>query len=155
MACHCLREIARFRNGDPRAEAQRLHQLDEDDPRLDGKDIVLFVQPAVLAFGSVHGEHYDQSKVRAAANVLVNDRTAHTKHEQPTKFSRSIKAKGLEEADRFSKAGRSINPEKPIWMKRPSSVESSGHFEKRPDRKNDDDDNDDDDDEDPMVLDTK
>ncbi|PYH83256.1 hypothetical protein BO82DRAFT_250204, partial [Aspergillus uvarum CBS 121591] len=72
MICYNLYQLQNFWNGDPIAEAHRLHHLDDDDKRLDGTNIVLFVQPAVVAFGSVHGEHYDESKVWAAATVLVD-----------------------------------------------------------------------------------
>ncbi|RAK82020.1 uncharacterized protein BO72DRAFT_338545, partial [Aspergillus fijiensis CBS 313.89] len=71
MDCYSLYEFPQFCNGDPMVEAHRLHHLDNGDARLDGADNVLVVFPAVVAFGSVHGEHYDQSMVWAAATVLV------------------------------------------------------------------------------------
>ncbi|KAL4734479.1 hypothetical protein BDV11DRAFT_198112 [Aspergillus similis] len=63
-----------FDVSDPVMRAHRLHQLDEDDHKLDGKEIVLFLQPAVLAFGSENAEHYDQYKVWASAVVVVGKR---------------------------------------------------------------------------------
>ncbi|RAL13364.1 uncharacterized protein BO97DRAFT_423570 [Aspergillus homomorphus CBS 101889] len=75
MACYSLCKLPQFQAEDTRMEAHRLHHLDDDDRRLDGRRIILFVQPAVIAFGSVHGEHYDQWKVWAAATVLVEGTT--------------------------------------------------------------------------------
>ncbi|KAL4811958.1 hypothetical protein BDW67DRAFT_194082 [Aspergillus spinulosporus] len=63
-----------FDVGDPVMRAHQLHRLDEGDHKLDGKQIVLFVQPAVLAYGSNDAEHYDQYRVWAPAIVFVEGR---------------------------------------------------------------------------------
>jgi hypothetical protein len=54
--------------------AHRLHLLDEDDTRLDGKRILLCVQPAILAFGSENAEHYNQHKVWSPAVVVMHEK---------------------------------------------------------------------------------
>ncbi|RAH43078.1 uncharacterized protein BO95DRAFT_369359 [Aspergillus brunneoviolaceus CBS 621.78] len=101
MICYSLDQVDYFWNGDPIAEAHRLHHLDDDDGRLDGTDIVLFVQPALVAFGSVHGEHDDESKIWAAATVLVSDRIADTEPDQSFEMSSSIKAEELDQGKIF------------------------------------------------------
>ncbi|OOF90596.1 hypothetical protein ASPCADRAFT_135053 [Aspergillus carbonarius ITEM 5010] len=73
MTCHGLHHLKAFHASSEQMTAHRLHQLDEDDDRLDGSTILLCVQPLVLAFGNEHGEHYDISKVWAKATVVVAD----------------------------------------------------------------------------------
>ncbi|PYI02702.1 hypothetical protein BO78DRAFT_410411 [Aspergillus sclerotiicarbonarius CBS 121057] len=73
MKCHGLHHLRTFHSSSEQMTAHRLHQLDEDDNRLDGNTILLCIQPLVLAFGNEHGEHYDISKVWAKATVLVAD----------------------------------------------------------------------------------
>ncbi|PYI31865.1 hypothetical protein BP00DRAFT_395567 [Aspergillus indologenus CBS 114.80] len=138
MVCYSRYEIPRFWNGDSLVEAHRLHHLDEDDTRLDGTDIVLVVYPAVVAFGSVHGEHYDQSKVWAAATVLVNDQFADTKQEHSLKISNSIKVEESDQAKILPKAEKPMKLEERITVGRsirvevPVKVESSGSVERCP-----------------------
>ncbi|KAL4745918.1 hypothetical protein BDW72DRAFT_198191 [Aspergillus terricola var. indicus] len=72
IATRTLHELPRFRIENEELSAHRLHHLDEDDTRLDGKEALLLVQPAILAFGSESAEHYDQHKVWAPAVVLLD-----------------------------------------------------------------------------------
>lgn len=135
MICYSLDQVEHFWNGDPIAEAHRLHHLDDDDGRLDGTGIVLFVQPAVVAFGSVHGEHYDESKIWAAATVLVNDKITDTEPEQFIEMCSSIRAKeldqerGLFETESFIKleerisVGKSVRVEVPVKVEKHVKVE--------------------------------
>lgn len=53
--------------------AHRLHKLDDDDHRLDGKRVVAVIQPAIGASGDHEGQNYDQYKVWSKAVVLVDD----------------------------------------------------------------------------------
>jgi len=73
IASHGLQRLHKFRASSSLMTAHRLHHLDEDDKRLDGRKILLCIQPAVLAFGNENGENYDKSKVWAKAIVLVED----------------------------------------------------------------------------------
>lgn len=73
MVCKSQGDLPIFNATSSVMSAHRLHKLDEDDTRLDGKKVLLVVQPAVLAFGDENGESYDQSKVWARANVLVDE----------------------------------------------------------------------------------
>lgn len=66
------RKLPEFHVSNPQMSAHRLHQLDEDDTQLDGKPILLFVQPAVLAYGNEDAENYDCSKVWARATVIID-----------------------------------------------------------------------------------
>ncbi|KAH8689554.1 hypothetical protein BGW36DRAFT_308588 [Talaromyces proteolyticus] len=68
-------ELPKFYISNPKTEAHSLHHLDEDDTRLDGKDVLLFVQPAVVAFGNEDAENYDRSKIWAPATVMVDERS--------------------------------------------------------------------------------
>ncbi|EGD88097.2 hypothetical protein H112_04579 [Trichophyton rubrum D6] len=52
----------------------RIHRLDEGENKLDGKEILVIIQPAVVAFGNDDGENYDKRKVWSPAIVLVNDK---------------------------------------------------------------------------------
>ncbi|KAL4987330.1 hypothetical protein BDW68DRAFT_197518 [Aspergillus falconensis] len=72
IAIRTLHELPLFRIENEELSAHRLHHLDEDDTRLDGKEALLLVQPAILAFGSESAEHYDQHKVWAPAVVLLD-----------------------------------------------------------------------------------
>jgi hypothetical protein len=71
IVCESQGSVPVFGVTNPVVRAHRLHQLDEDDRRLDGKEILLFLQPAILAFGSETAEHYDKYKVWAPAVVVV------------------------------------------------------------------------------------
>ena len=53
--------------------AHRLHKLDDDDHRLDGKPIIAVIQPGIVAYGDNNGENYDKRKVWAKAVVLVDE----------------------------------------------------------------------------------
>ncbi|KAL4995031.1 hypothetical protein BDV10DRAFT_188493 [Aspergillus recurvatus] len=72
IAVRTLHELPLFGIENQELSAHRLHHLDEDDTRLDGKEALLLVQPAILAFGSESAEHYDQHKVWAPAVVLLD-----------------------------------------------------------------------------------
>ncbi|KAL6229766.1 hypothetical protein BDW75DRAFT_224462 [Aspergillus navahoensis] len=72
MAVRTLPELPLFSIENEELSAHRLHHLDEEDTRLDGKEALLLVQPAILAFGSESAEHYDQRKVWAPAVVLLD-----------------------------------------------------------------------------------
>ncbi|RAH64720.1 uncharacterized protein BO66DRAFT_463742 [Aspergillus aculeatinus CBS 121060] len=152
MGCYSLYELPQFCNGDPMVEAHRLHHLDDGDARLDCANNVLVVFPAVVAYGSVHGEHYDQSKVWAAATVLVNNQTADTKQAHSRKMSSSIKVEEFDQAKILPKAENSmklkdcITVGKSPRVEAPVKVESCGSVEKRPRVEYEDAD-------DPMVLD--
>lgn len=50
-----------FAIASPIMVAHRLHHLDEEDRRLDGKQVLLVFRPVVLAFGTVNAEHYETS----------------------------------------------------------------------------------------------
>ncbi|RAL15261.1 uncharacterized protein BO97DRAFT_306971, partial [Aspergillus homomorphus CBS 101889] len=52
--------------------AHRLHKLDENDHRLDGMNVLLCVQPAIVAYGSENEEPYDQPKVWARSVMLID-----------------------------------------------------------------------------------
>ncbi|RAH86011.1 hypothetical protein BO86DRAFT_395457 [Aspergillus japonicus CBS 114.51] len=139
MVCYSLYQLQNFWNGDPVAEAHRLHHLDDDDKRLDGTNIVLFVQPAVVAFGSVHGEHYDQSKIWAAATVLVVGKIADTEPEKFIEISSSIKAEepnqpteSLPKAEKPMKLEERITVGSSIRVEVPVKVESSGSVKRCP-----------------------
>ena len=73
IASHGLQRLHEFDSSSLLMTAHRLHHLDEDDNRLDGRKILLCTQPAVLASGNENGENYDKSKVWAKAIVLVED----------------------------------------------------------------------------------
>lgn len=53
--------------------AHRLHHLDDGDKRLDGRKVLLCVQPAILAFGNSNAEEYHRPKVWAKAIMLVDE----------------------------------------------------------------------------------
>ncbi|KAL4948274.1 hypothetical protein BDW69DRAFT_199013 [Aspergillus filifer] len=72
IAVRTLHELPLFKIENEELSAHRLHHLDEDDTRLDGKEALLLVQPAISAFGSESAEHYDQRKVWAPAVVLLD-----------------------------------------------------------------------------------
>ncbi|KAG2027435.1 hypothetical protein GB937_001178 [Aspergillus fischeri] len=74
MTCQSLEELPPFTVSNPIMRAHRLHRLDEDDKRLDGKRILLCVQPAILAFGSENAEHYNQHKIWSPAVVVVREK---------------------------------------------------------------------------------
>ncbi|KAL4863292.1 hypothetical protein BDV12DRAFT_30170 [Aspergillus spectabilis] len=67
-----LQDLPPFTIASEEMGAHRLHHLDEDDMRLDGKEALLLLQPAILAFGSERADHYDQHKVWAPAVVLLD-----------------------------------------------------------------------------------
>ncbi|PYH85304.1 hypothetical protein BO82DRAFT_424066 [Aspergillus uvarum CBS 121591] len=63
LRCLTLKQLPTFQSSNGLMCAHRLHQLDEYDQRLDGKNVILCVQPAIVAYGNENGEHYGQSKV--------------------------------------------------------------------------------------------
>ncbi|KAL4933395.1 uncharacterized protein BDV17DRAFT_251822 [Aspergillus undulatus] len=71
IATHKLHDLPWFTVTSALMEVHRLQHLDEDDTSMDGKGILLVVQPAVLAFGSEDADRYDEYKVWAPAVVLV------------------------------------------------------------------------------------
>ncbi|PLB48505.1 hypothetical protein P170DRAFT_448191 [Aspergillus steynii IBT 23096] len=72
MAVRSQRDLPVFTVSSSVMSAHRLHQLDEDDQRLDGSKVLLVVQPAVLACGDENAESYHQWKTWTPANVLVD-----------------------------------------------------------------------------------
>ncbi|KDB20986.1 hypothetical protein H109_07065 [Trichophyton interdigitale MR816] len=76
MACNSVfaGNTRAFLHTDPSMIAHRLHQLDEGENKLDGKEILLIIQPAVVAFGNEDGENYDKQKIWSPAIVLVNEK---------------------------------------------------------------------------------
>jgi myosin heavy subunit len=73
LRCEGLRELKdrTFRNGSPIMEAHRLHKLDDEDPRLDGRPISIVIQPTVLAIGNHEGEFMDPARPRVLAKAVV------------------------------------------------------------------------------------
>jgi hypothetical protein len=69
-----LRDLPRFFNDREDVGAHALHRLEEEDVRLDGKQVIAVIQPTLLAFGNDEAEHYDQHKVWAKAMVLIDER---------------------------------------------------------------------------------
>lgn len=53
--------------------AHRLHHLDDDDHRLDGKPIIAVIQPGIVAWGDNDGVKYDKFRVWSKAVVMVDD----------------------------------------------------------------------------------
>jgi len=72
--CHYLRELqsAKFHFNSPRVEAHRLYKLEDGDPRLNDRDIVMVIYPAMLASGNVDGEGYDEERVLVKATVWLS-----------------------------------------------------------------------------------
>ena len=73
MKFHNLHGLQRFRTGNPAMTAHPLQHLSEDDERLDGKRVLLVVQPAVVAYGDEEAQNYDMCKVWAKGVVLVDE----------------------------------------------------------------------------------
>ncbi|PLB43424.1 hypothetical protein P170DRAFT_431366 [Aspergillus steynii IBT 23096] len=73
MKFHNLHGLKRFRTGNPAMTAHPLQHLSEDDERLDGKRVLLVVQPAVVAYGDEEAQNYDMCKVWAKGVVLVDE----------------------------------------------------------------------------------
>ncbi|KAE8364463.1 hypothetical protein BDV27DRAFT_172353 [Aspergillus caelatus] len=69
----CWIEYHDFAINHRKMSAHRLHHLDEDDTRLDGKKVLLFIQPAILAYGTADGQDYNQRKVWMRATVVVDE----------------------------------------------------------------------------------
>lgn len=74
MDCWGQQRLPVFQIANPALSAHRLHQLDEEDLKLDGKKTLLVVQPAIIAFGSENAEYYDRSKIWAPAIVVVDEK---------------------------------------------------------------------------------
>jgi len=53
--------------------AHRLHHLDDEDERLDGKEILLCVQPTIIAKGNKDAEDYDKIKGWAKATMFLKE----------------------------------------------------------------------------------
>lgn len=53
--------------------AHRLHHLDDEDERLDGKKVLLCVQPAIIAKGNQDAEDYDKIKGWAKATMFLDE----------------------------------------------------------------------------------
>jgi hypothetical protein len=75
MRRYHLSELADFRTDHSMVTAHRLHHLDEDDHRLNGKKILAVIQPAIVAFGNEDAEHYNNGKIWAKAVVIVDEST--------------------------------------------------------------------------------
>ncbi|KAJ5587552.1 uncharacterized protein N7459_003317 [Penicillium hispanicum] len=54
---------------------QLRYEVGIDDTRLDGKQILLYVQPAIVAFGNIYLQHYDLHKVWCKARVILDEAT--------------------------------------------------------------------------------
>lgn len=68
-----LRKMKLFYHKNPLSTAHRLHHLDEDDDKFDGKAILAIIQPAVVAYGNEDAENYGKGKVWSPAIVLVDE----------------------------------------------------------------------------------
>ncbi|OQE32199.1 hypothetical protein PENSTE_c001G02688 [Penicillium steckii] len=53
--------------------AHRLHHLDDEDERLDGKKVLLCVQPAIIAKGNQDAEDYDKIKGWAKVTMFLDE----------------------------------------------------------------------------------
>ncbi|KAE8385413.1 hypothetical protein BDV23DRAFT_164985 [Aspergillus alliaceus] len=73
MRCYCLDELAVFRVEHPVMSAHSIHRQHGNDSRLDGKNALIIVQPAIVAFGNEYAEHYDLCKVWAKGIILVDE----------------------------------------------------------------------------------
>lgn len=73
MKFHNLQGLRRFRTGNPAMTAHPLQHLSEDDERLDGKRVLLVVQPAVVSYGNEDAQNYDLCKVWTKGVVLVDE----------------------------------------------------------------------------------
>jgi hypothetical protein len=72
MECKGLEALPVF-NDNGTMRAHRLHQLDEDDDRLNGKNVLVVIQPLVVAYGTEDAEDYDKEKTWARAIVLIEE----------------------------------------------------------------------------------
>ncbi|KAE8352261.1 hypothetical protein BDV28DRAFT_4764 [Aspergillus coremiiformis] len=75
MKCYFLDDLAVFRTDHPVMSAHTLHRHHGNDTRLDGKNGLIVVHPAVVAFGNEYAEHYDLCKVWAKSIILVDEHT--------------------------------------------------------------------------------
>ncbi|KNG88769.1 hypothetical protein ANOM_002795 [Aspergillus nomiae NRRL 13137] len=73
MRCYCMDELPIFRAEHPVMSAHALHRPRGDDTRLDGKNALIIVHPAIVAFGNEYAEHYDLCKVWAKGIILVDE----------------------------------------------------------------------------------
>jgi hypothetical protein len=73
IRCYGQQDLQVFDVNSPMMSAHRLHRLDDDDHRLDGKMVLASIHPAVLAFGNEDAEDYDVSKTWMPAVVLVGN----------------------------------------------------------------------------------
>jgi hypothetical protein len=73
IRCYGQQDLQVFDVDSPIMSAHRLHRLDDNDHRLDGKMVLASIQPAVLAFGNEDAEYYDVSKTWMPAVVLVGN----------------------------------------------------------------------------------
>lgn len=73
MRCYDLKDLKVFSRDNAFMTAHRLHHLDEDDDRLNGKKVLAVTQPAIVAYGNEDAENYDRGKVWAKAVVLIDE----------------------------------------------------------------------------------
>jgi hypothetical protein len=72
--CHFLGKLQseKFNINSPEVEAHRMYKIDDGDTRLNDRDIVMVIYPAVLVFGNVDGERYEKGRVLAKATVWLS-----------------------------------------------------------------------------------
>ncbi|KOC08107.1 hypothetical protein COH20_007520 [Aspergillus flavus] len=73
MRCYCMDELPVFRAEHPVMSAHALHRQHGNDAKLDGKNALIIVHPAIVAFGNEYAEHYDLCKVWAKGIILVDE----------------------------------------------------------------------------------
>lgn len=64
---------SRYQSGSPYLQPHGLHvaDLDDDPQALDGKRVILVVNPAIVVRGTTTGRDYEQSRVWKKATVLI------------------------------------------------------------------------------------
>lgn len=73
MRCYCMDELPVFRAEHPVMSAHALHRQHGNDAKLDGKNALIIVHPAIVAFGNEYAEHYDLCKVWAKGIIIVDE----------------------------------------------------------------------------------
>lgn len=66
-------ELPVFRAEHPVMSAHALHRQHGNDAKLDGKNALIIVHPAIVAFGNEYAEHYDLCKVWAKGIIIVDE----------------------------------------------------------------------------------
>ncbi|KAF7593203.1 hypothetical protein BBP40_011833 [Aspergillus hancockii] len=73
VKCYNMEDLPVFRADHPVMSAHALHRQHENEPGLDGKNALIVVHPAIVAFGNEYAEHYDLCKVWAKGIILVDE----------------------------------------------------------------------------------